>query len=396
MALTAAGQARVAGANDRLSIAVIGCGGRGREALMTGVHKHHKEQNLEITAVCDPWRIRRELAAAKCQEWYGRPARQFVSYRDVVALADVDAVLIASCDHQHCAHLEAAAKAKKDAYCEKPLAMDMESLKRACDAVTANQVVVQMGTQWRSYPTSPGCRNLVRSGALGKISRIEQRRNSTKPYWYSRVAPADPRDVDWAEFLLDRPMRPFDARLLTGWYGYRDFSDGPVSNLGAHFIGMLAYATGAKLPASCVCQGGIFTWKDENRFTCPDHIEASWIYPEGFMASYSTNCGNGGGSVCKIYGELGVIDLTSWTAPTFSRAGAIRESKLPGQDAPVEAVPQPDHFLDWLQCLRTRKPTIAPVESGYEHSVAVIMAMKAFDAGRRQVYDAAKRDIRDG
>jgi predicted dehydrogenase len=396
LALTAAGYARVKGANDRLSIALIGCGGRGREALMPGVYKHHQEQNLEITAVCDPWRIRRELAAAKCREWYNRDVRQFSSYRDVVALADVDAVLIGSCDHQHCAHLEAAARARKDAYCEKPLAMDMASLKRACDAVKANGIVTQMGTQWRSYPTSAGCRKLVRSGALGKISRIEQRRNSTKPYWYSRLAPADPRDVDWKEFLMDRPARPFDARLLSGWYGYREFSDGPVSGLGAHFIAMLNYVTGSTLPASCVCQGGTFTWKDENKFSCPDQVEATWIYPEGFMASYSTNCGNGSGSVCRICGEQGVIDLASWTKPTFSRAGASKPSKLPTQETPVEAVACPDHFLNWLQCLRSRKPTICPIESGYEHSVAVIMAVRAMDTGRRQVYDPVQREIHDG
>jgi predicted dehydrogenase len=396
MALTAASYARVAGANERISIAVIGCGGRGFQALMPGVHKHDRQQNVEITTVCDPWRIRRERAAAKCQEWYGRPARQFVSYRDVVGLADVDAVLIGSCDHQHCAHLEAAAKAKKDAYCEKPLAKDMESLKRACDAVKANRVVVQIGTQWRSYPTSPGCRKLIRSGALGKISRIEQRRNSSQPYWYSRLAPADPKDVDWGEFLMDRPMRPFDARLFSAWYGYREFSDGPVPGLGAHFIGMLTYLTGSTLPSSCVCQGGIFTWKDENHFTCPDHVEATWIYPEGFMASYSTNCGNGSGSVCKVYGDQGVLDLTTWTKPTFSSAGARQPSKLPARDTPVEAIDQPDHFLDWLLCLRSRKPTIAPIEAGYEHSVAVIMAMKAFDTGRRQVYDPVNRALCDG
>ena len=120
-----------------------------------------------------------------------RPASS-LSYRDIVDLPDVDAVMIASCDHQHCTHLEAAAKAKKDAYCEKPLAMDMESLKRACDAVAASQIVVQIGTQWRSYPTSPGCRKFVRSGALGKISRIEQRRNGVKPYWYSWMDKAEP------------------------------------------------------------------------------------------------------------------------------------------------------------------------------------------------------------
>ncbi len=139
ISLTATSYARVVGANERISIGLIGCGGRGYAAHMPGVHPHDKEQNVEFTAVSDPWRMRRERAAARCQEWYGRPARQFVSYRDILALKDVDAVMIASCDHHHAVHLEAAAKAKKDAYCEKPLAMDMESLKRCCDAVKASR-----------------------------------------------------------------------------------------------------------------------------------------------------------------------------------------------------------------------------------------------------------------
>ena len=57
---------------------------------------------------------------------------------------------------------------------------------------------------------------------------------------------------------------------------------------------------------SCVAQGGTFTWKDEYGFTCPDHAEATWIYPEGFMVSYSTNFGNGSGNVLKIYGDQGI------------------------------------------------------------------------------------------
>lgn len=68
---------------------------------------------------------------------------------------------------------------------------------------------------------------------------------------------------------------------------------------------MLTFVTGSTLPRSCVCQGGIFTWKDENNFTCPDHVEATWIYPEGFIASYATNYGNGSGNVSRVYGEQG-------------------------------------------------------------------------------------------
>ncbi|MDZ7620389.1 MAG: Gfo/Idh/MocA family oxidoreductase, partial [Patescibacteria group bacterium] len=125
LAFSATSYAKIAGANERISLGLIGCGGRGYNAHMNGVQPFDKEQNVEFTAVSDPWRQRRERAAARVEERYGRPARQFVSYRDIVALDDIDAVMIASPDHLHCLHLEAAIKAKKDAYVEKPLAMDM-------------------------------------------------------------------------------------------------------------------------------------------------------------------------------------------------------------------------------------------------------------------------------
>lgn len=399
LAFSARSYGRILGANERISIGLIGCGGRGYGAFMPGVHTHAEQQNVEFTAVSDPWSVRRERAAERCQQWYGRPVRQFVSYRDILALDDVDAVMIASCDHHHALQLEETAKVKKDAYVEKPLAMDMDSLKKCCDAVKESGIVVQVGTQVRSFPTSTGCRELFETGAFGKISRIEQCRNATRPYWYSwmqRAEPIQEEDVDWNEFLMDRPARPFDPKLLTGWYGYREFSDGPISNLGCHFIDLYNYIVGTTLPVSCVALGGTFTWKDEYNFTCPDHSQAIWIYPEDLMVSYSTNFGNGNGNVLKIYGEQGTMDLTRWSAPTYSSAGAIHASELPKEDTRVAAVETPDHFLDWLQCLRTRDECRAPIEAGYHHCVPALMAVRAMDTGRRQIYDAENREIREG
>jgi predicted dehydrogenase len=398
LAFTATSYAKIVGANERISLGLIGCGGRGYDAHMKGVHPYDKEQNVVFTAVSDPWKQRRERAAARVQEWYGQPARQFVSYKDIVALDDIDAVMIASPDHLHCLHLEAAIKAKKDAYVEKPLAMDMETLNRVFDLVKASSQVVQMGTQVRSFKTSAGCKKLFESGAIGKVSRIEQCRNGAKPYWYSWMQRAEAikaEDVDWKEFLMDRPARPFDGKLLTGWYGYREFTDGPIANLGCHFIDLFNYVVGSKLPLSCVAQGGTYTWKDEG-FTCPDHCQATWIYPEGFLVSYSTNFGNSSGNVMKIYGDQGTIDMTKWNAPTYSAAGAIKPSKLPKADTPVEAVEIPDHFLDWLLCLRNRKTTNSPIEAGYYHCVPALMGVRAMDTGKRQVFDPQKRQICEG
>jgi predicted dehydrogenase len=337
------------------------------------------------------------MASAATKEWYGREARKFSSYRDLLALKDIDAVMIASCDHQHTLHLKAAAEAGKDAYCEKPLAMRLDRLKDACDAAKKAKIVVQIGTQLRSYPTFTGCRELYKTGILGTVGRIEQCRNSAQPYWYRYVKDVKAKDVDWDEFLMDRPMRKFDPVLYSGWYGYREFSDGPVPGLGSHFIDLVHYITGATFPTNCVCLGGTYTWKDEHKFTCPDHVHALWTYPEGFMVSYSTNFGNGSGNSFKIFGDAGVIDMVNWNAPILTAEGANSKKKGPirGKN-PVKEVQRPDHFLDWLQCMRTRKTPNASIDAGYQHGVAVIMAMMSFDSGRRMVYDAKKREIYPG
>ena len=394
--MSAASYARVVGANDRISIGMIGCGSRGVGSHMAAVCNYSKEQNCEYTAVCDPWKVARETAVAKTKEVYGREARQFVSYRDLLEAKDIDAVMIASPDHVHTLHLKAAAEAKKDVYCEKPLSMDMDSLKDACDAVKESGVICQIGTQLRSLPSMTGVRELYKTGILGKVGRIEQHRNSHSPYWYAYLKDVKEEDVDWNEFLYKAPKRPFRADHYSGWYGYRDFSDGPVPGLGSHYIDLVHYITGAEFPDSCVCMGGSYTWIDEHKFTNPDHVEALWTYPEGFMVTYSTNFGNGSGNSFKFYGDQAVFDLLDWNAPVQTTEGINTKKAAMKDKQPVEPIQRPDHFLNWLQCLRTRETPHAPIEAGYQHAVAVIMAMKSYDTGRRMVYDRKRREIRKG
>jgi len=392
--LTAATWKRSFGANDRIRIGMIGCGDRGRNAHMATVHKFDKAENVEFVAVADPWRVARQEAAALCQQWYGREPKQFSSYRDVLACKDVDAVMIASPDHHHATQLEAAARAGRHVYVEKPMARSMEELLRAVDAVTAAGVVVQVGTQGRSRPVSTGCRELWRSGILGRASRIEQCRNSEKPYWYRYLKDVKREDLDWNEFLGNAPQRPFDAGLFSGWYGYLDYTDGPVANLGCHFIALFNYITGARFPLSCVCNGGVFAWKDEHNFTCPDVVEALWVYPEGFLVAYSTNCGNSGGSRCRFYCEKGQLNLDNWNAPTYSaEGGPKRDGGIRGVHE-VQAIDTSDHFQDWLQCMRSGHSTRAPIEAGYEHSIACLMAAESFRCGCRTTYDQHTRTIR--
>ena len=397
ISMSAASYARVKGANERIAIGLIGCGNRGVGAHMAGVHNHDQDENVAFVAVCDPWKVSRENAAARAKEWYGLDATHYVHYEDLLGRDDIDAVMIATCDHQHTTHLEAVAKAGKDVYCEKPLANDFKSLQSAVAAVEKSGIICQIGTQLRSYPSFGGAKAVVDSGVMGNIHRIEQVRNGGDPYWYGYIRDVKKEDVEWDIFQMDAPKRDFDPVAYSAWMGYMDYSHGPVPQLGVHFLDLVHYITGAHCPSSAVCNGGTFVWKDEHQFTAPEQVSAQYIYPEGFMVSYTSNFGNSEGNVFKIYGTKGTMDLTDWNNPKITAAGARKgETPLDPGDGNVAPVERPNHMLNWLQCLRNRETPNAPIQAGYDHSVASIMATEALATGRRQVYDTEKKMIMAG
>lgn len=392
-AVDAATRARSIGANDRIRLGLIGCGGRGIGAHMKSVNAFAKEQNVEFAAVTDPWSVAAGKAAGQAKEWFGVEPKICASYRDLLAMPDIDAVMIASPDHGHATHLEAAAKAGKHAYCEKPMANRMEELVRAFDAVKAAGIIVQVGTQLRSQPGAAGARALMEAGLLGKVSRAEQIRNGEKPYWYPRInKEVRKEDLNWDEFTMGQTRKGFDQKLYSAWYGYYEFCQGPVPQWATHFIDMVHYILGLGCPETCVCLGGIYTWKDENEFTVPDQVDALWHYPEGMMISYTTNFGNGFGNMTRILGEKGVLKLDKGDPIYTAEGGIKRDGSIRGENK-VTPVDRPDHFLDWVLCLRSGATPHAPIEAGWQHSVASIMAVESYESGRRTRYDAKRRRI---
>ncbi|MCX7819537.1 MAG: Gfo/Idh/MocA family oxidoreductase [Kiritimatiellae bacterium] len=392
--LTAAERARSIGANDRIRIGLIGCGGRGVGAHMKAIRDHAQAANAAVVAVSDPWRVAAEKAAAQAGEWFGSPARVYRTWQELLGAEDLDAVMIASPDHAHAAQLEAAARARKHAYVEKPLANRMPELLRAVDAVRESGIIVQCGTQLRSMPGAVGARELMRSGKLGRASRAEQIRNAERPYWYGYLKKDVRReDVDWEQFLMGITGVEFDAVVYSAWYGIWRFSQGPVPQWGVHFLDTIHYILGLGLPETCVCLGGRYTWRDVPQFDVPDQVHALWHYPEGVMVSYTTNFGNGFGNTTRILTDRGVLKLDKGNAPIYTAEGGIhRDGSIRGENV-VEPVERPDHFLDWLQCLRSGCTPHAPIEARYQHAVASIMATESYETGRRMRYDAQRRAI---
>ena len=394
-----ASQLPTAGRKDPIRVANIGCGRRG---LLKELIQLRTSANIEIAAVCDTWRQKREKAAADVKEFTGKEPIQTGHYADVLARKDIDAVVIGTPDHLHCTILVDAIKAGKDVYVEKPLAMTMRELIRAYDTVKRSDRIVQMGTQMRSYGNSGGARKLIAAGELGKILKVEQVRNGFSPYWMSYGGagffgekPVE-ADVDWKAFLGDRKLRPFDATQYQGWYGFRDFSRGPHTNLMVHFIDLVHYVTGVSIPRRVVALGGTYRWKNE--FENPDSVEVALDYPEGCMVRYCTVFGTGAGNYAKWFGTRGTLDakgLSPGQKWVLSGVGAGEPDRIT-TDTEVVPVETVHHMQNFLECVRTRQQPIAPIEAGYAHSVAVIMADEALTSGRRIVYDATRREIHPG
>ena len=381
--------ARAQGANDRLNIALIGCGSRGTY-LYEQVRAQGRELNAEVNVLCDVWRPAREKLVAAIQEATGQPPRQFSRYTDVLALNDVDAVIIATPDFGHSKILAAAAQARKDAYCEKPMASNLADAKAAVAAVQANGCIVQIGTQRRSEGTHRAAAALLQTGLLGKITAAEVGWCDAAPRWARDTSEVKAEDVDWEGFLLDLPPRDFDAARFRRWQLYKDYTVGQPGLLGSHVLDLAAWYMDDPLPTNCVAHGGVYIWQDGREHA--DTITCLYEYPKAWQLAYVGRLGNNWGRPeATLYGIRGTFDTASFKASgRGGGAGQLTEE--------VGITPQPsvNHVRNWLECLRSRAQPNAPIEAGYAHSVASIMGFLAWETGQRQVYDAERQEIRAG
>ena len=269
---------RILGANDRIALGHIGIGNRGSGLHMMASSLKDK-YNVETVAVCDLWKNNRERAAANSERYFGRAPRAVQHLEELLALKDVDAVMIATPEHSHSPMLKAAVEAGKDAYCEKPMGNVLEEVKAARDAVKQSARVVQIGTQHRSEPYQLAAREVLRSGVLGDVSKYEIVWNYNGPRWRGRpeVKQIREEDTDWKKWLMTKPDRPFDPQLYFEFRLYKEFSSGIPDQWMSHGIDLVHFFMNDQPPRSVVAHGGVYAWHDgrEN----PDTFQALVEYP---------------------------------------------------------------------------------------------------------------------
>ena len=413
LAKTALSYDKILGANDRISVGHIGNGSRGGE-LGWIVSQLKTSQNVEITTVCDLWRLNREKAVSVNAKYYGRAPRAYQYLEDVLDLKDVDAVIISTPEHSHSPILKMAVEAGKDVYVEKPMGNVLAEAKAARDAAMISKRIVQVGTQHRSEPHPKAARELVQAGVLGEVSKVEIVWNYRGPRWRGREETKLIReqDTDWRKWLLTKPDRPFDPQVYCEFRLYKEFSSGIPDQWMGHAIDLVHWFMNDNFPRSVVAHGGIFAWRDGRENA--DTFQAVLEYPKGFLVSYSTSFGNDSPGFTRYMGKKATLmNIGGEGSPRYQlveekgnheenanidERRAAKYVLLPGESKlPPMGIDDLSlgHMANWIECMRSRQQPHCTVQDGFAHSVACIMAAEAYSSGKKQYWDAAAETILD-
>ncbi len=269
--------ASIIGANERLRLGVIGCGG------MAGSHMDalvpmKDTDNVEIGAVCDIYRKRLDAAAQKTG---GKP---FANYKELLAQKDLDYVLIATPEHWHHRMVLDALDAGKHVYVEKPMTHSIAQAKEVVRRLQGSKLKLQVGVQGMSDESYEVANKYLRDGMLGKIvmAQIDYSRNYAKDFWAYEIDPdARPgENLDWQAWLGPAPKRPWDPRRYFQWRRYWDYSGGIATDLFIHRVTRVLKAVGLKFPETVVATGGKWNFSDSVA-EIPDTFNMLCDYPGG-------------------------------------------------------------------------------------------------------------------
>jgi predicted dehydrogenase len=388
----AAPAVRAGGASpaERIAMAWIGCGGRGRQLLRT----FGRFSDVAISAVCDVNAPRMD-EARKALDSIGRPAAEAVAdYRRILDRRDIDAVVIATCEHWHGLPFIEACRAGKAIYVEKPLSHTVVEGRRMVEEARRAGVLALMGTQQRGAPHFRKAVEIVRSGRLGRVLHVE--------CWnYHHVGnrggrPPDgppPAGLDWERWLGPAPLVPFNPlRLSYSWWF--DYGGGMMTNWAVHHVDIILWAMGPAAPRSASCAGGLLA--ADTASDAPDLIEASWEFP-GWVLRYAYSGFSNFHRVQSRPHHHGILFLGDKGSMVLDRRGfEIYENGRPG--APVESENRAeDEDEAWqrrfVDCLRSGKPPEVTLEESHRATTACLIANIAYGVRRTVAWDAAREAI---
>ncbi len=384
-----------AGANERIRIGLIGCGGMGRGNLAACAG----QKDVVVTAACDPWHERRDAVAAQ----FKGTCKGYHDYRELLAQKDVDAVIIASPPHWHALQAIDACRAGKDIYVQKPMTLHLAESLALRNAVKKHERISQVGTQIHASQNYRRIVEMVRAGHLGKVSAVRtfnvmnQGPNGIGHDPNTTPPPA----FDWELWVGPAKMRPFNRILVADAYyhcSWMDYSGGWLPGMAPHIIDLPIWALDLGLPIRTSCLGGRFVIHDDG--DAPDVQEVLWQYP-GLVMTWMGMLANSYGF--DLHGKpesrrrLGIyfhgVDGTMFC--DYGSHEIVPEGdRMKGRQPPKPSIPpSPGHEREWLNSIKSRKEPSCSVSYHVRVDVPLVLANLSLRLGRTIQLDPATEKI---
>ena len=403
LSFTAAGYARVPGANGRIRLGFIGVANRGMQ-LLDAFLVH---DDVEVAVLCDVSRSTVERANRRVD---GK-ADCCTDFRELLQRKDLDAVVIATPDHWHALQTIMACSAGKDVYVEKPLSITIHEGRRMVEAARRTKRVVQVGIHRRSSEVYARAARWVQADNLGKVtvSRCYHLSNMY-PEGIGKAKPADPpKDLDWDLWLGPRPARPYQATITPYKFRWWDLYSSQAGNQGVHYFDAIRWMTGELAPASICAMGGRFAVDDDR--TIPDTMEATYQCPSGRLILFgqyeaSGNLAMARDAYAELRGTRGTAYLSEELVSVIPERGGQFQDRKPRIE-PTELKPLEKqqsqrganlsvtarHARNFLDCMRSRALPNCDVEIGHRSTTFSLLANISLATGLRLEWDAQREVI---
>jgi predicted dehydrogenase len=364
---------RAFGASDAPQIGLIATGNRGRGLLGSFL-----KLGARCVALCDVYEPHLELG----RKMVPNECKTYGDYRKLLEQKGLDAVVIASPDHQHKPMLAAALAAGLDTYLEKPLSMSLADSEEMVRAVRRTKRVVQIGMQRRSMQFIRNAKKVLDDGTLGRVSLVQARWNWNFDLPLAN-APLEGK-LDWEGFLGPAPTRPLEPKRFRWWRGFWDYSGGNMTDQGTHLMDVVQWMTGKGAPLSAVCHGKVMQVDCE----APNVFTAAFDYGD-FTASWTLNYRTTHDFDWSItfYGANATMFMNRRGYRLY-RNGPLSEQPWLGQDAPeaIAEVPDTDrpeaHQQNFLECLQSRQEPNCPIEVAAAAVAGPHLANRAYRKGQ--------------
>ncbi|MHC4497116.1 MAG: Gfo/Idh/MocA family protein, partial [Planctomycetota bacterium] len=386
------------GANERIGVGFIGCGGRSNAHLKTVDYLKNHGANVDIVACCDAYRPRMK----KVMEGY--KAKGYSDHRELLDDPNVDVVCIATPDHQHGYQTIDAVRAGKDVYCEKPVThwRQLDLTKRMAAEVKESGRVFQLGPQRMYDSVWWQMRKLIRDGLIGQPVHAECGYFRVGDWGERGMRIDDPNarpgtDLNWEGFLGDAPKRPYDVSRYFRWRMYEDYAGGPSTDLFPHSLTPVLFMLGVAMPSNVVATGGKLRYQERE---IPDTYNMLIDYPEKITVAVlgtqandypGTGARGSGQRIPVIRGWEGTLTIEKDEIIFIPAQGT---EKKPRRFAIEHGEDFVEYWRKFLDCCRSRQQdTLSTMDLAYRVQTALQMGMLGLQEGKVARFDQEKETI---